>query len=73
MSTFAHADTLELLNCWMGQCLRHQEGYFAAGSPTDADAKRGAAGVGPSECRGRKRSKQAHGGDNGGDAGGDAA
>ena len=57
----------------MGQCLRRQEGYFAAGSPTDADAKRGAAGVGPSECHGRKRSKQAHGGDNGGDAGGDAA
>ena len=87
LSAFAHADTLALLECWMGQSLRRQEGHVAAGvvgpppgSPTEVDTKRGAEGVYELACsgpsRGRKRFKRARVGDtrndNGGDAGGDA-
>lgn len=88
LSAFAHADTLVLLECWMGQSLRRQEGHVAAGvvgpppgSPIDVGTKRGAEGLYELACggpsRGRKRFKLARvcdtRNDNGGDAGGDAA
>lgn len=59
LSAFAHADTLALLECWMGQSLRRQEGHVAAGvvgpppgSPTDVDTKRGAEGLYELACGG---------------------
>jgi len=40
LSAFAHADTLALLECWMGQSLRRQEGHVAAGVVSDSVADR---------------------------------